>query len=333
MKDNPIKTAGIFGATLVMPKLMEFSNFGDDPDYQRLSSREKYRNLIIGKNSEGKFIKIPLDPQFGIVSQLIVETIDAYKNGNPKAYRDAMKELTNIYLPPPVSGMLEGLNKSGKELFNVRESLKGVSKATSLSSVVSVMTNESFTGAPIESLEFQLSSIRPGLRYNEKTSPYAKFIGKYTDFSPMKIDYLLRSFGGDFARYGLPLSADVGSFKAQDFLRNFIADPKLSNNLSSDFYTSRDNLKRARSEYIDKKIPLPNWYDERLYQAIFSQANNSVSKRLTQLRNAYTKISMNKELDLKTKTKKQKEIQELINKTYIDWNNAMYRAGVPNKKY
>jgi glutathionyl-hydroquinone reductase len=92
-------------------------------------------------------------------------------------------------------------------------------------------------------------------------------------------------------------------------------------------------LKRARSEYIDKKIPLPNWYDERLYQAIFSQANNSVSKRLTQLRNAYTKISMNKELDLKTKTKKQKEIQELINKTYIDWNNAMYRAGVPNKKY
>lgn len=332
IKKNPLKTAGVLGATLVLPKLIEYAKFQDDEDYQRLNKRELYRNLIIGKREDGTFVKVPLDPQFGSLAQLVLNSVDAFKTGNPDSFKKAMTELTDIYSPPPVTGILRGISNKGEQYFNVKESLKGVARASSLSSIASVMTNESFTGAPIESLEFQLSPIRDSLKYTEKTSGVAKVLGKLTDFSPMKIDYLLRSFGGDFARYGLPLTAEANSIKADDYLRNFLVDPTLSNNLAENFYNSRENLKRARAEYLQKNKPLPTWYNEKAYQAITSQSNNSVSKRLSQLREAKKKVSLDKTLTNSTRQMKLKELQELINKTYIDWNNALYRAGIPNTK-
>lgn len=332
IKSNPFKVAGVFTATVATPKLIEYYLFKDDKDYQNLNKREVYRNLIVAKKEDGTFVKIPLDPQFGYLAQLLNITVDAYKKGNPSGYDEAMQQLLDVSLPPITTGALQGLSKSGDDYFSLKESLKGVGRASSLSSLFSVATNESFTGAPIESLEFQLTPIDDSLKYNEKTSQFAKFLGKVTDFSPMKIDYLLRAFGGEFARYTLPLTSEAGSLTSEDFLRNFLANPVLSNNLSTQFYNSRENLKKIRSEFEKTGKKLPSWYSEDLYAVLHSQANNSITKQLSQLREQKRLISISKKLDNKTKKQKMNEIQKRINETYIIWNNMMFRYGVPNKK-
>jgi hypothetical protein len=323
---NKMKSAALIGLGVITPKLIEYAQFKDDKDYQSLPNREKYRNIIYGKTEDGKFLKLPLDPGLSVIGEMFSRSLQAYEQKNKSAFNGAMEEVLNSYAPPPVQGILKAFTPDG---FQIAGSVRGLGMASSLSPFVTVLSNKTFTGAPVESLEYQLSPLRPGLRYNEKTSKIARKIGEITNFSPMKVDYLLKNYGGDFARILLPLNSDVGSINSEDFLKNFMSDPTFSNNLAIQFYKGREKLKSANAELKEFGKEAPKWYNEKLYKSVISQANDSVTKKLSYYNQLKRKTSIDKNLTASQRKEKIKKIQRAMNETYLDWNILMKKYGVP----
>src|SRR5690606_8032807 len=180
-KQNPVKTAAMVGVGVLLPKFYEYMQFHDDPDYQALPAREKYRNLIISKNPDGTFVKIPLSPEYNALGALMVDMLEAYKDGDPDAFKGASDALANALTPPLVSGALQGVTQGG----GIDQSLAGAASSTTFAPLTSVLANQSFTGAPIEPMRVQDRS--PQYRYDERTSALAKWLGQQLKWSPMKI--------------------------------------------------------------------------------------------------------------------------------------------------
>src|SRR5690606_37146672 len=113
---------------------------------------------------------------------------------------------------------------------------------------IGALANRTFYGAPIEPM--RLSDRSPGQRFDERTSALAKWLGEQLNFSPKKIDYILRAYGGDPARLLLPLTSEVGAGRTrQTLLRNFIVDPVFTNTIQDDFYQGRELLNQAWRDY------------------------------------------------------------------------------------
>jgi len=325
IQKNKMKSAALIGMGVILPKLQEYAQFKDDKDYINLPTREKYRNIIYGKTADGKFLKLPLDPGLGVIGELVIKSLQAYEQQDKNAFNGAMEEILNSFAPPPVQGVLKAFTSGD----GIAGGVRGLGMASSLSPFVATATNKTFTNAPIESLGFQLSPLRPGLRYSEQTSKISRKIGEITNFSPFKVDYLLKAYGGDISRIALPLNSDVGSIKSEDFLKNFITDPTFSNNLANQFYKGRDRLKSARASNLDLGKELPKWYSERIYQGISSQANNSVNKKLSYYTKLKRSTSIDKNLTAPQRKEKMRDIQKSINEIYLDWNTLMKNNGVP----
>jgi hypothetical protein len=280
---------------------------------------------MYGKNADGKFLYSPLDPGLGVIGELVIKSLQAYEQQDKNAFNGAMEEILNSFAPPPVQGVLKAFTSGD----GIAGGVRGLGMASSLSPFVATATNKTFTNAPIESLGFQLSPLRPGLRYSEQTSKISRKIGEITNFSPFKVDYLLKAYGGDISRILLPLNSDVGSIKSEDFLKNFITDPTFSNNLATQFYKGRDRLKSARASNLDLGKELPKWYSERIYRGISSQANNSVNKKLSYYTKLKRSTSIDKNLTAPQRKEKMRDIQKSINEIYLDWNTLMKNNGVP----
>lgn len=323
-KQNPVKTAAMVGVGVLLPKFYEYMQFHDDPDYQALPAREKYRNLIISKNPDGTFNKIPLSPEYNALGALMVDMLEAYKDGDPDAFKGAADALANAYTPPLVSGALQGVTQGG----GIDQSLAGAASSTTFAPLTSVLANQSFTGAPIEPMRVQDRS--PQYRYDERTSAVAKWLGEKLNWSPMKIDYVIRQYGGDPARLLLPLTSEVGAGRQREtLLRNFIVDPVFTNNLQNDYYAGKELLTQAYRDNQEMGAPLPEWFDDDLRKLVTSQAKNSVTKRLSALQEEKRQVSVDKSLSAEERAEKLRDIQRQMNEIYIDVNTKMAEAGVP----
>ncbi|OMD08413.1 LPD38 domain-containing protein [Paenibacillus odorifer] len=323
LKNKPVRTAAAIGAIAVAPKLYEYSQFHDDEDYQQIPARERMRNIIVKKNKDGSFVKIPMDPAYASFGEMTIETMRAMKDNDPNAFKGSMDALANAWTPPLLTGLLQGVTKGdGPE-----GSLAGVANATVFGPASAILSNKSFTGAPIVSGSLEGRSKK--YQYDEKTSLVAKKVGEVTGASPIQVDYIIKAYGGDLARLVLPLTSDLGQGNTRNtLLRNFIVDPTFTNTLSEDFYDAKDKLNQVYKDAIDLDKPVPAWYDDEIRKAINSSAKGSVNKQLADLR-AYKKvITADKELTSKERTTKIREIQEQINAIYINVNSVLAEQGV-----
>lgn len=324
-QDNPVTTLGLVGLTILAPKSWEYAQFSDDPDYQKLPAREKYRNIIVKKNDDGTFVKLPMPPEYNAIGAFMVDLLTAYKDGDPVNWRQTADALVNAYTPPFISGAAQGLTQGG----GIEQSLAGAAGSTSLAAPISVISNRSFTGAPIETLGMGGT---PKYRYDERTSAIAKKIGEVTGFSPMKTDYLIRAYGGDLARLVLPLTSQVGAGTTRNTLiKNFIVDPTFTNTLTNDFYGAKEKIKQAEDDYRDHKIPYPSWYDKQISNAVTSTAIGSISKKLSVLKDKKKSINADTRLNAEQKAKNLREIQSQMNDIYLDINSKLHQKGVPTK--
>ncbi|TQR97302.1 LPD38 domain-containing protein [Paenibacillus ottowii] len=324
LKQNPVRTLGAIAMVSVLPKIYEYSQFSDDPDYDLIPTRERYRFLYISKNDDGTFNKIPMEPQYNSFGEITIEALRHFKDNDPHAFKDAMDSIVDVWTPPVVSGALKGITRGGGPL----ESLKGVFNSTILSPGVALVSNEDYAGRPIESQDLEGNS--PINRYDERTSGVAIKLGETLNMSPKKVDYLLRAYGGDPARLILPLTSEQGAGDpTKTLLRNFISDPQFSNTLNDDFYRAKDKLTQAYKDLQDGKGNIPTWYNDELRKTVTSQANGSLSKRLSELRNQKREIGSNISLSPREVTEQQRVIQQEINKTLIDINQQLEEAGVP----
>ena len=323
-KQNPVKTMAAVTTLVLVPKIYEYARFGDDPDYQSLPAREKYRNLIIGKNADGTFIKIPMPPEYNALGASMVDMLRAYKDGDPVNWRMSADAIVNAYTPPFLSGALQGVTQGG----GFDQSLIGAINSTSLAAPVAVASNQSFTGAPI--VPQRLEGRSPQYQYDERTSAIGKAIGEQLGMSPMKVDYLLRAYGGDPARLLLPLTSEVGAGNTRNtLLKNFIVDPTFTNTLSEEFYNAKERLSQAKKDLADVGAEPPSWYSEELAKLVTSTAKGSVSKRLSDLSKQKREVSASKALSAEEKTQRLRDIQAQINQIYLDVNSRLAAAGVP----
>ncbi|MCM3130929.1 LPD38 domain-containing protein [Paenibacillus sp. MER 78] len=325
-KENPKRTGLTIAAVAVLPKIYEYTQFADDEDYQKLPARERYRNLFISKNADGTFIKIPMEPAYNSFGQITISALQSLKDGDPQAFKGAADALASVWLPPVATGALQGVTQG----TGLEGSIEGSLNATIAAPFVATTSNRSFTGAPIESRS--LENYSPENRYDERTSSVAIQLGQVLNMSPKKIDYLIRAYGGDPARMLLPLTSEQGSGNVRNtLLKNFIADPEFTNNLSTDFYNAKDNLNQAYYDSRDGRGEAPEWYSDEIRKLVTSQAAGSPSKRLSDLNKEKREIGSNKSLSAKQKADRQREVQRQINEIYIDVNQQLEESGVPLK--
>jgi hypothetical protein len=324
-KKNPVKTAMTVGGLVIAPKIYEYAMFGDDPEYQQLPAREKYRNMIVGKNEDGTFMKIPMPPEYNAIGAAVVDMLVAYKDGDPVNWRQSADAIANAYTPPIVSGALQGLTQGGAG----KQSLFGALNSTSIAPFVAVASNQSFTGAPITPQDIEGNSMKE--EYNEKTSSLAKNISKKIGiFSPMEWDYLMRSYGGDPARLILPLLSDAGGGVPKNtLLKNFLSDPVMTNTLSADYYDMKEKITEADNDNKNNGTPFPSWYKESVANSLTSRGEGSITKRLSNLKKEKQEVQANKGLSPKEKSDKLREIQSRYNTVYLEGITIMRNGGVP----
>jgi len=327
-KDNPVKTTSAVFALAIGPKLFEYSQFHDDPDYQKLPMRERVRNLIVSKNEDGTFVKVPMDPAYNSFGQMTIATMQYLKENDPQAFKGMSDALANAWTPPLVTGALQGVTQgTGPE-----GSGKGLMNAMSTAPLNAVLSNQSFTGAPIVPQRMEGNS--PEYQYDERTSKISKWIGQKTGLSPMKTDYLIKAYGGDPARIVLPLMSDAGAGTPRNtLLKNFIADPVFTNTLSNDFYTASDAFTQAKNDHEDFGKDLPEWYSEDLYKLVASKAKDKPLYKISALTTQKRTINGNTNLSAKEKADQLRNIQAQINDIYAEVNSQLANRGFkfPNR--
>lgn len=322
---NPVKATIGMTALVLLPKLYEYSQFGNDQDYKNLPARTRYRNLIIAKKANGKFVQIPMPQEYEAVGAFMEDLYRKYVahdqdviNGNTA---DAM---LNAYTPSAVTGLMQGVTqKTGAE-----GSLAGFANATSLAPLAGVLANKSFTGAPI--VPQRLSVASPRYQYDETTSAIGKKIGQLIGMSPMKVDYLLKAYGGDPTRLVAPIFSPLGLGTPKDvLLKNFIVDPVITNNLSNSYYTMKGKITQAEADNKIQGVPLPKWYDKGIASAMTSTAKGSITKQLSDLTSQKHAVQSDKTLSAAEKTGKIRNIQAQMNQIYLDAVTRMKGADIP----
>ncbi|MBX6362088.1 MAG: hypothetical protein IRZ03_18700, partial [Acidobacterium ailaaui] len=273
-KQHPIRTTIGTIALAVVPKMIEYATFGNDPDYQQIPARERYRKLFIAKRPDGTFVSLQMPPEYNAVGAFTEDLMRRYIGNDPQAMKGVADALMNAYAPPLVAGGAQGATQGG----GIEQSIGGLFNATSIGPLAGVYANQSFTGSPIVSQSLQ--RLTPRYQYDEKTTAAAKMIGDVMNWSPKKVDYLLRQYTGDVGRYILPLTSTSGSADVKkSLLKNFITDPVYTNTLSDDYYRAKDLISRVKADNEAVGAKLPPWYSESIYKLMTSTAKGSPGAR------------------------------------------------------
>lgn len=327
LRKHPVKTAALVGGLVIAPKMWEQAKFGDDPDYQKIPPRTRYRNLIVSKKADGTFVQLPMPPEYEAIGALAADAMGKIRDDRPMDWLNISDALVNAYTPPFISGAAQGATQGG----GIGQSGWGLANSTSAGPLVGMLANQSFTGAPI--VPQRLEGNSPYMQKDERTSAPAawiasKGIGKALGLSPMKLDYLARQYGGDLARLGLPLTSDVGGGTPQaTLLKNFIVDPTFTNNLSRDYY---DRVKKVTQVMADvgDGAPAPAWFTDEVKRLATSRAKGTPAKMLTTLSGQKQQIQANKLLPASQKAQQLREVQRQINDIYLDVTSSLDAMGV-----
>ena len=199
----------------------------DDDEYQKLDDRTKVRSFII----PGAGIKIPVSAEVALLTKAIPELMYQYITREGTASpMDATKLRNEIGV-----AFLDGL--LGPNL------LPQVARPT-----LEAITNYNFlTGNPL--VGRGLENLRTSDQFTENTSELAKLIGKSGLISPLKIDHLMKGYGG---------TAVSGVLYGTDAIANVFYEDKLPTtplhkvpSIGSFFYNP--NGKDQLNDYYDLK--------------------------------------------------------------------------------
>ena len=167
-----------------------------DEEYQKLDDRTKVRSLII----PGTGFKIPVSNEVAMLTKAIPELgwqyITRADTNNPMDATKLRNELGTAFV--------DGLGSPNLMPQGVR-------------GIVEVATNHNFlTGNPI--VGRGLENLKTSEQFTENTSELAKLFGQTEIISPLKLDHLLKGYGGTMAS---------GALYTTDAFANLFFDNKL----------------------------------------------------------------------------------------------------------
>lgn len=247
-KAHPVRTAARSLEVVGVPYALLMANNWSNPHYQDLNDRTK-QNYFCIPNLAGEidesgnaktFIKIPLNREYGSIFASSMDVVAGYLSGEANPWNGYAETLKTNFLPPnPLTD-------------NVLSPL-----------FLNLPQNKDFAGRSI--VPRNLENVSPQLQYDYSTSGLAKGIANVANNlgipsetlkSPMKVDYLLDSFGGYLGQVGQavtdPQLQGIGErikgATIDPFINRFTADPRFSSGVVSDFYDNKEKAERAAND-------------------------------------------------------------------------------------
>ena len=206
----------------VLPFVLNNLLLDDDEDYKVLKETDKENNYLIKVGDV--FLKLPRGRMASVLAGATNRTIDSI-NGEEKAWKGYLKN---------ASTQMNPIENMARTIF---------------SPFMDVKNNVTWYGSAIEGREFENKS--PSQRYDESTSSIAIALGKFLNYSPKKIHYILDQYSGVVGDFVLPATtkkAEKGFISG-----NFVIDPVTSNKLSEQFYDMYYDAQYAKSDNPDDK--------------------------------------------------------------------------------
>lgn len=202
----------------VAPSLLNEMLLGDDPQYQSLPDREKDINYII-KIGDGEFIKIPKGRVLSLFGSAAQRTTRMVK-GETDAWAGWLGTMGDQVAP---------ISPTESNIY---------------SPIAAVRNNKSWFGTPIEPR--RLEKYSPGMRFDERTTSVAKYVGEKLGYSPKKIDYLFDAYSGIIGDIAIPFMTD--SAERNPLEKAFKIDSAISNKVSQEFYDKMDEVYFAKND-------------------------------------------------------------------------------------
>ena len=264
----------------VAPQIIQELIYGNDEDYQHLSDtmRSNYYLIKVGTD----FIRIPK----GYIQQ---------------AFSSVVTQVSK-------SAHGETIDKDDiSQMFNSIWNSVGVDvNGLFFQPIIDAKNNKTWYGGEIVSQKY--ATTRPSEQYDRNTSAIAKFIGKITGWSPLKIDYVLDQMTGIIGDIILPATSDNG-YNPIKFLKDqFVTDSVYKNRYSSDFHDYKTEVAYAKT-------------DGDAVSAVVYSYLNSVSDKISELK------KQQEELNTADMSQAEKEAQDKVIQATI---NATYKAALIN---
>ena len=304
-KAHPVRTAARSIGVVGVPYALLMAYNWDNPHYQDLNDRTKQNyfcipNLAGEMDEQGyakTFIRIPLNREYGSIFASSLDVVGGYLSGEANPWNGYGETLKNNFLPPnPLTD-------------NVLAPL-----------LINIPNNKDFAGRSI--VPSTMENVSPQLQYDYSTSGLAKGIANVANNlnlpfdslkSPMKVDYLIDSFGGYMGQMGQAatdpqlqgLGERIKGVTIDPFIDKFTADPRFSSGVVSDFYDKKDAAERA---YNDVKLTTGEKGKEYIENKVYTQ----IQTELSDLSKKEREIQ-NSNLSIAEKTRQIKDIREQKN--------------------
>lgn len=250
-------------ASIVLGSLEALAGTGFDPDdkeakeaYSRLSTYQKNNSYCIYIGN-GKFFTVRKPRELGILTSLTARLVEEELYDNENALYDfggySMDQLLpkivdSLYLVPGGMGSTDG----GNQFFGA-----AVNSLGWIGSPLGAILNIDYRGNPI--VPANLEGVEAWQQYNDKTSKLAQAAGKALGWSPMKIDYALKSLGfvqtvqQNLFPVNSSQAANPLSLEGLSTTLGFTKDSVYSQDITNRFYDARSAITTKAKTYPDNK--------------------------------------------------------------------------------
>ena len=250
-------------ASIVLGSLEALAGTGFDPDdkeakeaYSRLSTYQKNNSYCIYIGN-GKFFTVRKPRELGILTSLTARLVEEELYDNENALYDfggySMDQLLpkivdSLYLVPGGMGSTDG----GNQFFGA-----AVNSLGWIGSPLGAILNIDYRGNPI--VPANLEGVEAWQQYNDKTSKLAQAAGKALGWSPMKIDYALKSLGfvqtvqQNLFPVNRSQASNPLSLEGLSTTLGFTKDSVYSQDITNRFYDARSAITTKAKTYPDNK--------------------------------------------------------------------------------
>lgn len=205
-----------------------------EEEYNKLSGYIKNAYWCIPQGN-GKFIRIPKQKDFMLLSTIFDRVVEFAYDENPRAFYEFTDYLSGVLMAP-----------------------HSVEDVTIFGTAYALAKNETFTGAPIVSTAYQ--NLIPEEQFNENTSAVAKSIGALLNQSPMRIQFIMddtTGFVGQFIEYAGNILTSIGEdgllaggkTAFDEFTSTFRTDNTYSTDEISYFYDTKEGYDARAATY------------------------------------------------------------------------------------
>jgi len=264
---NLLIKASVMG---ILPALLNDFLLGDDEDYENLPSTIK-DNYYLFKIGDGKFIRIPKGRATGTIGAAARRVLD-------NDFEDFGQTFATNLAP---NNPLEQ---------NV------------LAPIIQAAANKTWYGGDL--VNKRLQGELPKNQFDETTDEFSKVLGKMTNISPKKINYVIDQYGGVLSDILLPpltKKAETGILKS-----NFTTDAVLKNKNVGDFYKK---LEKATQVKNDSKATDKDLIEYKFLNKVNAEAND-IYKQKREIENS--------KLSDKEKKNQVRQLQREINEIFTN---------------